>query len=572
MHKKQYTYLKLSQYHLTIGIVVLLTCYGYFGINAQVFPVGVQAVLNQIIGGKNISCQADYAMEYDGLKTPIVFKLAYLNAADGCRFDVDLANGSPFTQEMAKRLSPFKADKPIMIFQKTSKMCFTLWPELRVFLKKTPPKDQLLFYGDNLNVHKTIISEEDVNGVMCNKYKMMFDLGGNIKEEAYMWQPTNQSSLPSKIEMETDDLSGQKQKATIIFQNWKDEVEDGNKFIIPHDFKEIQNMSEVAPQEAAQTPSSKSITKSVMASSPVVEYFKSFLVNPPNIAELTFKRVDIGNKKTKMFTGKWQANAMYFREVNTTDEVDGVDQDPRKIIVARYGMKSSVFQNNFLLSSGDPLVKITHLRRVDQMSLYEDVGEKILSEPLKMGILFANYKTFKWEGNNFASEDVDGGQITGRLIVDDKGYPNRIVYTRESNKMTYQVNYEYSVGANSNSIPSKMSLAFGDIGPYADYVQLKPYKEYFILNFKTSAATLPESEFSLEKFKRSDDKPALNIVYSNHMAFAKIDGKMLSLPLQSATAKHARGNRFAVLCIMLLMTIVPIFILVWKQTTKTKQQ
>ena len=511
-------------------------------------------------------------MEYEGLKKPILFKLVFLNAADGCRFDVDLANGSPFTQEMAKNLAPFKADKPICIFLNSSKKSYTEWPDLKVYCEQFVLGDQLVFFQKDIKVAKKVVSNENINGLECIKYQITFDLGKNTNNEAFVWLTKDQSALPVKIEMETEDLLGQSQKATVFFTNWKQEVANNDKLVIPREYTKIRDIRDILPMDAGQSTTDASNKKTVDASSPQAEFFKTFLVTPPNnVAELTFERINTKDNETNIYTVKQQSNAIYFREVNSIDEINGIKQDPRKIIISHYGKDTWILRNDMLFTSADPLSKVKNNVRVDDMSMLQDVGQNILSEPLKMGILFAVFKTFKWNGNTFTADDKDGGQLSGHLLLDEAGWPKRVIYTREWNKISYQVDYKYPPGAESNAIPSEMSLTFANEGSYGDYVEARPYKKYLILSYKTSDSQLPESDFSLEKFRKGI-RPGGGIVYSNHIAYVIIKQSLnaaQSQPFES-NLSATKARRLVLLFFMLVPTIIFSVVLI-KNTRKNKQ-
>lgn len=559
-------------------LVAFATCFfiscGCFGrVYAQAFPLGVQAALKQIIGEKSLSCQADYFMEYEGLKNPILFKLVFLNAADGCRFDVDLANGSPFTQEMAKKLAPFKADKLICILLNSSKKSYTEWPDLKMYCEQFILEDQLVFFQKDIKVVKKVISSENINGLECIKYQITFDLGKNTNNEAFVWLTKDQSALPVKIEMKAEDILGQSQKAIVFFTNWKQEAANNDKLVIPREYTKIRDIRDILPKNAEQSTSDASNKQTANASSPQAEFFKTFLVTPPNnIAELTFERINTKDNRTNIYTIKQQPNAIYFREVNTTDEINGIKQDPRKIIISRYGKDTWTLRNNMLFTSADPISKVKNNVRVDDMSMLQDVGQNILSEPLKMGILFSVFKTFKWNGNTFIADDKDGGQLSGHLLLDEAGWPKRVIYTREWNKISYQVDYKYPPRAESNAIPSEMSLTFANEGSYGDYVEARPYKKYLILSYKTSESQLPESDFSLEKFRKGI-RPGGGIVYSNHVAYV-INGKAQSLNAAQSQSVESSLSTTKARCLALFLMLVPAIIflvVVIRNIQKNKQ-
>lgn len=562
-------------FNLTFVLIVFFVSFECFGrVYAQAFPLGVQAALKQVIGGKNLSCQADYSMGYNGLKEPITFKVVYLNSDDASRFDVDLAGGSRFTQELAKKLAPLKVDKPISIFLNSSKKCYIMWPDLKVYCEQFIPENQLVFFQKDIEAVKKTVSTENVKGLECIKYQIIFNLGKNTNNEAFVWLTKDQPVLPVEIEMETEDLLGQNQKARIFFTNWKQEAGNIDKFLIPSEYTKIRDIRDILPENAVQSTTDGINRETIVTSSPQADFFKTFLVKPPDIiAELAFERVDTVNNKTNVYNIKQQSNAIYFREINSIDEINGIAQDPSKIIISRYDKNTWVLRNNMLFTSADPLSKVKNNVKVDDMSLLENVGQNILSEPLKMGILFAVSKTFKWSGNDFIADDKDEGQLSGHLLLDEAGWPKRIIYTRGWNKVSYQVDYKYPVGAESNAIPSEMSLTFANKGSYGNYVETKPYKEYHILSYKVSDTQLPESDFSLEKF-RQGIRPGGEIVYSNHMAYVIIGGK--AQPIKTVQSKppglmlSATSARYIMLFTMFVPTIILSVVLI-RNIRKNKQ-
>jgi hypothetical protein len=549
----------LEHFQRTLFFVLLVIFSNVAGVHAQTFfPLPLQASLREFIGGTSLSCQVEYSMEYSSVKTPITLKMVYWNSQAGSRYDFDLANSSLVMREIAKDLAPFKADKCFGLSLNSSDSYYTVWPDLKMYSKQPILDDQRIFFRDKIKASKSIISnEENINGTLCAKYHLILYLE-NTNKEAFVWLSKDKSALPVKIEMEAEDFWGNEQKATVFFHDWKEEVGNDRKFEVPSDYTRIQDLKEVLPKTFNESSVvSGGETKGGM-NSPQAEYFKSFLASPPkNISELVFERVNTSDSKTNIYIIKQQPNAFFFREVNSIDEIDSTNQDPMKLIISHYGLNSWVLMDKRLFTSSDPLVSKRSAQRMDDMSLWETSGQHILSEPLKMGILFAEVKTFRWSGNKFAADDKDGGQISGELLLDEVGWPKRVIYKREQDDEARQVDYKYSPEAGSNAIPCEMSLALHINGRYADYLEQKPYKQYFILKYKTSDVPLPETEFSLVRY-RTSLRPGGEMVYSNRVAYTMIAGH----PQPLGDAQHVmsvssnRIVRLVVFLLMLLPTII----------------
>lgn len=522
--------------------------------SGQAFPIGVQAVIWKFIGKADASCQVDYSMKYSGLKDVIEFKIAYSNFANGSRLDYDLIGGSSFAQQLAQNLASAKADKYFTLFLNDLKKCYVVWPEIRSYSQQAVPQEQLILLDNKLRVTKSYITNENLNGVRCKKYQITLNLGKNKDPEALVWLTVDEPALPVRLEMETQDYLGQNQKATLLFRDWKQRESAVAKLEIPKGYAEISDIKDILPKRTEEH-NRLSVSSKSPATSPQAEFFKEFLVRPPQfISDLVFERISIHDKKTNVYVCKQQPNAIYFREVPSIDAIDDPTQNPNYMMVSRIGSKSWILRNEMLFSSDDPLERKNDRAKMTEMSRVQDVSELILNEPLKMGILFAVYRSFSWFTNDFLAEDKDGGRLLGHLYLNNAGWPSRIVYLREVTGISYEVDYTYSDDAQTNSIPSEMNLKFANEEVIGEFLRAEPYKVYQILRYTTSTSSLPESSFSLEKYK-NQVRPGGSIHYSNNLAYVKTPDGLHAMKEQAlGSLKFSNAKvpmvRFVILVLM----------------------
>lgn len=531
---------------------------------AQTYPLPVEAAIRQFIGGKSLSCQADYTCEYAGVQTPITFKMFYVNSSLAARFEIDLASGSSFSQEIGKQMARFGADKPIALSARASSKYYTLWPNLKTYCEVFVPEEQQAFFQDNLKWSKKEMGSEKVDGIECVEYEIICSLEKQTNEEAVVWISKSPPELPVKIEMETDDFTGHRQKATVLFSNWKAETEESAKFLVPSDYRKIRDIRDILPSDYAnQQPETRGAT---VSTSSRAEALKRFLASSPTIAELIFKRIGVMDGKTNVYFGKKQSNAFLFREINSVGEADAIKQDPMNLIVGRYGSNTWAIRSAMLFTTTDELSRPERGATPDTMGLMEHLGYSILSEPLKLGVLFAELNTFKWNGNDFIAEEKDGNQLSGRLLLNDSGVPERILYKRKGVQVTYEVDYKYRPEAASNDLPSEMDLTFANDAPYSDSIKAKPYKQYFILKLRTSAALLSESEFASEQY-RANIRSGGEIIYSNRQALVLINGMPQPVPKSGAVAHGLAAFEIRYITLALMLIPIVVFVAVLKMKT-----
>lgn len=489
-------------------------------IQGQPFPIGVQATLCRVLGDKSLSSKAVCSTEHDGLEEPITFTMDYSYSAGACRFDVDLTSASSLTLDIGRSLAAYKANKNAYLFSEDAKKYIVLWDGLRVYSDLPIFEDQVRLYRNHKHATNIMVGEESMNGVHCFKYAYSFAVPKGVEESAVVWLAQEQPSLPVKVEMKTKDLLGQVVKTTVTFENWRVESAGNAKFGIPTGYKMVKDIRDVLPQQAFVTSTNAELSQ---GSSPQSESFKQFLTAPPNVEELTFERIDAAGHKRQVFTGRIQENAVFFKEI--FDKTGSTDQGlgSNGVIVSRYESNTWVGRHDRLLTSTAPVVPLPKTGgRIDSMSRIQNVAQNILCEPLRMGILFAVFKTFEWHGNQFTADDRDGGTLGGHLELDRLGWPMRVVYTRDMTKEAYEVDYKYATNALTSDIPCEMTLRFPN---QSQHIRSKPYKLYRILSFKQAHSPMPKAKFALDDLAHGS-KGVPEIVYSNHMAYQQIGGML----------------------------------------------
>jgi hypothetical protein len=229
------------------------------------------------------------------------------------------------------------------------------------------------------------------------------------------------------------------------------------------------------------------------------ERFKAFIVSPPVIEDIVFrKKLPLpgktelaGSTNFTLYRGAWQTNALLFYEP------ENESASPAYI---RGKVVASVFGTDHRLLQPGSVLEVCHapfgsFENSITLGIYFRVLE--LNQVLQAGVMHARPGEITWSGNRFSAENVPVPERKFRIegeLVESGGRPDQMLvkYTSVDSESQWRIAYSYETPLDAEFFPSRVR-AFVFRGGTSE-VEVADFQ---IIKLRTASQSLPPSVFDL---------------------------------------------------------------------------
>jgi hypothetical protein len=255
----------------------------------------------------------------------------------------------------------------------------------------------------------------------------------------------------------------------------------------------------------AQPAMNKNPSVTEVTDSPV-QFFKSFVSNPPIIESLVYEiipgPVDPSPARSASFVRKLyhvrvQSNAFYFRKLRDLSELEN-ERTASPVHIA------AGFDNEFWTYDFEQGLSI-YVRRPDSrereeknavISVYKAMQDNA-SSVLNMGIPNQGISSIVWTGNAFSAKTSMGVPWRGQLVVGEDGVPVSLKLHNVFNRKTnfFDVRYEYGGDFPHPFLPSQ--ITYSHLPTPEESI---PSEKFLILRLRTNSIPLPRDLFDFKAY------------------------------------------------------------------------